>query len=246
MIMTDKIFNIIIQRIKSEKVLATSFVLHLNGEPLTDRKLIERIKTLKSEFPKSQIRFTTNFSIANEKLIKDIVTCGTDSITISLNSIDKTEYNRIMGGLDYDITVKNIYTLINYRAKYKSNIKIRLSVVASQHNEKNVKGFVDKWRDQVDEIRIIKLGQWVGKEIPEDLFINPEDKRKICTILYRTVNILSNGDYALCCFDPEGIIGLNVIDTPIFKAWKASTFEKIRKHHISHGKTNAACQNCSF
>ena len=51
--MTDEIFNLIIKRAKDEKLKIERFILHLNGEPLTDKKLAKRIKIQKQELCKN-------------------------------------------------------------------------------------------------------------------------------------------------------------------------------------------------
>jgi sulfatase maturation enzyme AslB (radical SAM superfamily) len=60
-IMTDDIFNLIIERVRSEDIHPPIFVLYQSGEPLTDRKLLDKVRLLKAQFPSSKVSFTTNF-----------------------------------------------------------------------------------------------------------------------------------------------------------------------------------------
>lgn len=243
--MSDKIFNLIIKRIKDEKLNIERFILHLNGEPLTDKKLPQRIKKLKQEFPNSEVRFTTNLCLGTQENLTEVINAGLDEITVSLNSIDPTEYKKIMD-LDFEHTIKNLELLFSLKEKLNNKLKINISIVARQDNADMVEQF-EKQYSNVANIRIIKLGQWVEKE----KYMNCEEKnnntiKKPCNILYKTINILSNGDYALCCFDAEGIIGKNIKTTPLLKAYMSNPYKRIRNFQKQRGRINKECKNCSF
>ena len=242
--MSDEIFDLIIKRIKDEKLKIERFILHLNGEPLTDKKLAQRIRTLKQEFPNSEVRFTTNICLATKENLTDVINAGLDEITVSLNSIDPKEYKKIMN-LDFEQTIKNLDLLFTLKEQLNNKLKINISIVARQDNAGMVEQFKKQY-SKIANIRIIKLGQWVDKE----KYMNCEDKNneihKPCNILYKTINILSNGDYALCCFDAEGIIGKNIKTTPLLKAYMSDPYKRIRNFQKRHGRINKECKNCSF
>lgn len=242
--MSDEIFNKIIERIKQEKLDIERFILHLNGEPLTDKKLPERIKKLKQEFPSAETRFTTNLCLANRENLTDIINSGIDKIVVSLNSIDEKEYKQIMD-LELEHTLDNLALLFELKDSLNKNLKIYISIVSRPDNQEMVETFKQKWADKA-EIRVIKLGTWVNKE----KYLNTEEKANLikepCSILYKTVNILSNGDYALCCFDAEGIIKKNILKDSILKTYLSGPYKKIRNFQRSHGRINPEYKNCSF
>ena len=242
--MTDEIFNLVIKRLKDEKLPIERFILHLNGEPLTDKKIAKRIQILKLEFPQSEVRFTTNLCLATSENLTDIINAGIDEITVSMNSIDPQEYKNIMD-LDFSVTMSNLELLFNLKDKLNPNLKINISIVARPDNADMVEKFEKTWSNKA-HIRVIKLGQWVNKE----KYMNCEEKNNIihqpCKILYKTINILSNGDYALCCFDAEGIVGKNIRDFSLMDAYNGDPFKRIRDFQKNHGRLNAECKNCSF
>jgi MoaA/NifB/PqqE/SkfB family radical SAM enzyme len=240
--MSNEVFEKIIYRIKREDIDVSKFILCLNGEPLTDIQLFERIRRLKSEFPNTSVEFTSNFALADENIIDNMISCGLDKIVISLNSVDASKYNEIMG-LDYQNTLKNIDCLLKKINKNQINMNVCLSIVASEDNVDEVIKFKEMYSGMA-EIRVIKLGQWIDKVQSENICVH--SREGICTILYRTVNILANGDFALCCFDAEGIIGKNIMNCTIAEAWKSKVFDEIREWHKKYGRTNERCINCSF
>lgn len=215
-VMSDEDFLLIIKKIKEERISVMRFILHINGEPLTDTKIFDRVRLLKKEFPNAAVRFTTNFSLANEEKIDEILACGLDEITISLNSVDSNEYKEIMS-LSYENTIHNIELLKKKIKEKKSNIVVNVSIVAREDNKECVKEFIEKWSKDFN-VRVIKLGKWVGFE--EKIDNRNDEKKGVCNILYNTINILSNGDLALCCFDAEGVIHRNINTDKIMDSYR--------------------------
>lgn len=242
--MTDQTFNLIIKRIKDEKINVKQFILHLNGEPLLDKKIVSRIKKLKENFPFVPIRFTTNLQLANEKLLSELLEAKLDEITVSINSLDPIEYNKIMG-LDLNVTLNNLNLLLKLKDELKSNIKINVSIVSNIDNDDMVSNFKNRF-ENIANIRIIKLGQWVNKDKKNNCPVKNNLLKKPCEILYTTISILSNGDYALYCFDAEGIIKKNIKNSEILNTYKNGVYKRVRDFHKKHGRINKECKNCSF
>lgn len=244
-IMSDEIFNKIIYRIKEEKISPVCFDLFMVGEPFLDKKIFERIKILKEEFPYAPINITSNFSICTNEIIQQLVEADINSINISLNAVSKENYKSIMG-LDYDKTTQNIKNLIKERNNKKSKLRISLSMVI-YNNEKllNIIKFFIKWVFSVDTLRFQKAVTWGGSiDVTKSL---SQIKHKVypCNDLFERLPILSNGDYALCCQDAQGIINLNVDKLPILEAWNSKIYSEIRKIHLSDELKNYdMCKDC--
>ena len=243
MIMTDEMFELIIRRIQAEKINVEKFILHLNGEPLTDNKLVQRIRKLKENFPEAPVWFTTNLSLANDKLLNELVCSGLDTITVSINSVDKEQYHKIMG-LKLDKTLYNLHYLLETNNYHGNPINVRTSIVDTGSDE-SLKKFEDMFSGKCG-IRIIHLGQWIGKATPNKLGKNEKVKNSICDDLNKQICILSNGDYAICSFDAEGSVGKNVKKTAILDAFDSDVYKELRKLHVENGRKGTLCENCSF
>lgn len=48
--MSNEVFETILKKIKQEHLKIEAFALHLNGEPLTDQKIFDRIERIKNEW----------------------------------------------------------------------------------------------------------------------------------------------------------------------------------------------------
>lgn len=245
-LMSKEVFEKILIRAKEESLSIESFILHLNGEPLSDPNIFNRVRRIKEEFPKSNVRFTSNFELANITVVQRLLESGLDEITCSVNRLAETDYRNDMG-LDFNKTIENVKLLLKMKEKTKNKIKVSLSFVADDSGKRSEieESPIIKELEQYGnfDIRIMIQGDW-GGEVDGGKTVS--DRNGICPILYKTINILSNGSFALCCFDAEGIIGLNVMNTSIFDAWNSQIFNSIREHHLLNGKTNSMCINCSF
>lgn len=244
-VMTMEVFNKIVERIKEEKIHPIFFNLTGTGEPLLDRNLFKKIYILKKAFPKTKVFFPSNFALANEKIIKDIISSPLDNISISLNANSSKEYKKIMN-LDYKKTIKNIDSLIKLRNKSKSKLRISLSVAANPLNQKGINIFLKKWKSKVDEISINWIHSWAGSvKNGIEKSISPKYP---CRSLFEQIVIQSNGDVPLCCVDYEGkIIGGNIMKDKILDSFYADSLNRIRKMHIDNKIDKfAMCSECRF
>ncbi|MDE6743351.1 MAG: radical SAM protein [Lachnospiraceae bacterium] len=240
--MTSDIFEKIIERLHIENQTPEWFWLHCLGEPLLDPDIFQKVHRLKVEFPNSKVGFTSNFSIANADTIDSIFTSGQDYIYISLNAINETDYEQIMH-LKYQKTLSNINDLLREKEKRQSEIQIVLSIVETPGNEQQVNLFKENWGTKA-EVRVIKQGKWI------DSRLKSESRRKrhlVCNQLLEEICILSNGDYALCCFDGEGTIPLgNVMERSLAEMFVCEEKQMIIDQFLFSDKEVSVCAECSF
>lgn len=244
-IMSMEIFEKIVERLKNEGIRPEYFNLTGTGEPLVDRTLFEKIEVLKRNFPNTRVFFPSNFALADEKIIKKIISSPLDNISISLNANNPREYKKIMH-LDYSKTIKNLKRLIELRNKSKSKLKISVTVAANPLNQKNIEKFVKKWDKKVDEISINWIHSWAGSV--KNGVDKPNSPKYPCRSLFEQIVVQSNGDIPLCCVDYEGkIVGGNIMKNKIMDAFYADNLNKIREQHKS-GKIDRLpmCSSCRF
>ncbi|MBR1908776.1 radical SAM protein [bacterium] len=243
--MSDEIFNKIITRIKEENINPVLFDLFFIGEPFLDKKIFERIKILKLNFPNTPINITSNFNTCNEEIINKIIEADINLINISLNAVDEEKYKTTMG-LDYKKTVKNIKNLIKAKKKQKNKLKINLSMVLYDENKfSDVIKFFFYWVFKVESLRFQRAVTWANKVEVKNFISKSRKKLYPCNDLFERIPILSNGDFALCCQDSEGMIKRNILDTKIMEAWNSEVYSKIRKIHLNEDLKNFdLCKDC--
>lgn len=240
-IMEDDLFELIISRTLEENINPTLIDLFGVGEPLTDRRLPDRIRRLKSVFPSSRVRITSNFALATPERIDELLDSGLDKIQISLNAATKESHREIMG-LDYEKTVRNVETLLASRKAKKSSLHVTLSFVICEQNRSQADDFLRTWRRKVDRIQFQRAVDWGGAVAIQGPY---QDSPYPCMDLFERIVILSNGDFSLCCQDHMGIVKSNVRNTPILSAFNSGVFKDMRKVHLEGDISQSQmCRNC--
>ena len=239
--MSDAVFQKVIDSVKKSKITVGLFIMQHSGEPLADKNIASRIAMIKKGFPHSKIRLATNLSLLSRETAEQLLKSGLDKITISLNTLSPEKYRTITGGLDYLQTMENINTLLELNKKLNSNVAIFISVIQNNDNIGEIPAIREFWKDRCD-IRVIQHGHWIGKHLHEKTRYGSQ--KSFCSALYKSITILSNGDYALCCCDAEGIVKKNIMTTPIEQCYFSGVYKEIRKLHRKRGLINKECADC--
>ncbi len=245
-IMSMKVFLKTIERIKLEGIDPTYFNLGPNGEPLIDKQLFKKIRILYKNFPKVNIFFPTNLSLATPKLQVKLVNSKLDNICVSLNANNAKDYKSIMN-LDFKTTTRNLNNLIKLRNKSKSKLKIYLKLAANPVNKRTINSFINKWKDKVDGIGVSWIHSWAGS-MANGNGSNRQIPRYPCRTLFDQINIQTNGNIPLCCVDMEGdIIGGNVMNNKILSSINSLKIKRIKELHAT-GKIERInkCSQCRF
>jgi organic radical activating enzyme len=240
-IMEDDLFELIVSRVQEEKIKPTLIDLFGVGEPLTDKRLPGRIRRIKTAFPSSKIRITSNFALATPEKIDELLDSGLDMIQISLNAATKESHREIMG-LDYEKTVGNVEMLLERRKVKKSQLYVTLSFVICEQNRFEANNFSRKWKQKVDRITFQRAVDWGGAIAIQGAY---QDSPYPCMDLFERIVILSNGDFSVCCQDHLGVVKANVRNTPILSAFNSRVFQEMRTEHLE-GDINQSqmCRNC--
>ena len=107
--MTDEIFQKTLKRCQELSPTHTQIFLHKEGEPLLDKKISERIASVKKFLgAKNEIGLNTNAMLLTEKISENLITAGLDVIYFSIDGIDKISYESIRINLNYETVVGNI------------------------------------------------------------------------------------------------------------------------------------------
>ncbi len=247
-IMDDETFETIVRRIKEDGIKPYGVHLNGTGEPLLDNKIFHRIRRIKQEFPTAIVKFSSNFNLANEARIEEILTSGLDELNISLNSYLKDVYQDTMK-IGYDRTEKNILSLLEKRKASGSKLKVRISMALVARNETYENEFLKKWTKLVDSVTINRVHSYSGAvaESAGDNKINYENYPLPCRSLWTCISIAVDGKILLCCLDYEANNNLgNSRDNGLLELYSSKKFEQLRQMHLSgHIEPFEMCAKCS-
>lgn len=218
--------------------------LHMYGEPLLNKQLINMIRYSKEQGIKI-VHITTNATLLNDKLSAELIDAGLDSITFSVSGSSEEIYSRFQGYRSHytlkDVENKIEEFIIIRKQKNKSTPEISMQYIFDGENLIDCIKFNKKWNQKVDYIKYTALTKWEGDETKEKLV------QDVVSCIINSLAVLSNGDVTVCCSDFEGKLKLgNIKDQPLESYWKNDKFNRIQKILDSKNFDHLPimCKNC--
>ncbi len=219
------------------------------GEGMLDKNVFKKLRYAKNVgIPETMI--TTNASMIYGDNVNELLETGIDAIRFSLDGVGE-EYNRIRVGLDYDKIRQNILDLVNKREKGKYETKIYLNLLKKTDGLKDESGVVNTWKNIVDGFNFVYYMNWGNLEdnIVEHGYNNQAFiRRPPCPFLWNTINIMWEGQVALCCLDYNVISPIGHIkEQSIKNIWHGELMNKMRETHMRGDFSNTLiCKDCTW
>lgn len=229
-----------------------TIVLHIWGESLLHPRIFDIINYCHRYNVKTEL--STNTSLLNKDIIKNIIGSGLDKIYLCVDGITKDTYERVRKNGDFDITIKNVEDFINMKNKIGNKPLVNLQIIVMKETSNEIEEFKKRWSIQgVNNINVKTLDTW-GGQISEisSLDINNNIKKDIpvkrfhCPNIWYHVHIYWNGD-VVCCdrdFDAKNPLG-NVKDG-VMKVWNGDKMQELRRKHFDTNLGDIpSCDNCN-
>ena len=242
-----------IKRIDNDKLIeimqdsfdcgARELGFYTTGEPFIYKnieKIIKKSKDIGFEYT----YISTNGALAIPSKAEKVIEAGIDSIKFSINAFDKYDYNLVHGKDEWDLVLKNLKFISEYRRKNKKKFRLYVSSIVTNITEKKIKGFKKILNGIVDEIQLsavhaqggymlkaydlLKVSNSVADSL--DINFNKTKKSDICTIPFNRLHVTCEGYLTACCVDYQNyltIADLNLVS--IGDAWKSKAFRELRE-----------------
>ena len=228
------------------------------GDPLVDRKLIDKIKYARSKDNIKDVFLYTNALFFDRYNLDELVSSGITRIAISTYFGSRELYKKYYGVDGYDRVIKNITDLLKKNKQVGKPINFTFHLRVEQP--------VERWQKNKEFIEISKLNDnknisfktkyenWSGMikddDLPEgcELGETLEFKNKIkdpCWELYRKFYIMSDARVGVCASrDLEGEICIgNVKEKSLNNIWRDKPIRKFRKDWVK-GRLPKVCMKC--
>ncbi len=227
---------------------------YMTGEPFLSKSLPEMIEYAKG-LGFEYIFLTTNGALATPDVMKQVVDAGLASIRFSVNAADREMYKEIHGRDDFDTVVNNIRFLDEYRRENNINIATSLSCVVCKKNQDGLEEGINKiFSDIVDDILFIPVVLYRLKDIEEVSRIykiqeecTEIDKDYVCSMLFNTMYINSDGYVVPCCNEPyfdHKIYDLNK-KVDLKEAWHSEGYRELRNIFVGGASDKGTmCEDC--
>ena len=245
-IMSHNLFEKLVREAREigiEKMILTG------GEPLLDKRLVEKIKFAKGH-GFSYIHMFTNGALMTERRAFEIISSGLDSLTWSIDSPRKEEYERIRVGLDFDNVISNISKFIDIRKKMNSDYPLtRVNMVALPENRTSRIEFRKVFKGKVDIVEIMDSHNWAG--IKDELTSGPGKEyfqltRYPCHLLFTKVVVTPLGIIKKCSIDfsEHGVIG-DLKKQTLKAILHDKRLMSIKRAHLNYDFSEPGCDICT-
>lgn len=249
-IMTDQLFDKLAVEIIEHRTCVEKVMLYLDGEPLIDNKLPQRIKILKDGDIK-KVNIASNAGLLDHEMAEKIITAGLDEIYITIDSLKKDVYESIRLGLKFNTVYKNILHFVELRNKLNSKLIIRIQMILQKSNYNEGESFLKHWSKILgpqDSI-IIQKAHTYGSKINVMTFGDESTVNHIpCIGPWGTFCVHSNGEVGLCSMDTDITFPLGTVDAKsIAEIWTGKPLQGIRAKHISNQRDKMpVCNGCAL
>lgn len=238
--MSDELFEKIIDDLKEFPLKAIE--PFLNGEPLMDPKIIERMAHINRHLPDTKLRLYTNGYLLTPERIDALRELELDHLFVSVNTLNPDKYMKTMG-LKLEKTLGNLDYLTDPVRKSKVARKITFRMVRMPNTPLNEQDdFLTFCKEHGVGSFIVGLFNYKGAiKSPMPVPNYP------CENINR-LDILADGRSALCCMDHEGDFSWGDLKTEsaldVYNGTVARRYREILR--TGRRRKIAPCKGCNL
>lgn len=173
------------------------------GEPLLDPAICEKIAFAKSNLF-LHVHLFTNGSLLNKNLATDLMKAGLDSLTISIDSFDKREFEIIRAGLPFEKVMEAVYNFRTWRTKAGFSLPLlRINRVNLPENRSSIDHFRHTAAQYADIVELIDAHNFADTTLNANLAgkLYHNASRYPCNLLFQKISISPKGFYRKCSID---------------------------------------------
>jgi radical SAM protein with 4Fe4S-binding SPASM domain len=224
-----------------------------NGEALLNKDFLRMIKYAKNKNIAKKTELITNGILLNDELCVNLPRF-LDRIIISIEGLNSKDYH-IYANVNVDMPslLSHIKSLYAHKGNCTIHIKIHNHAVQSKYKEKQ---FFRMFGDCCDQIYIENLinlwphveGANLGKESGFRFGGEKVTERLVCPQIFKSMQILANGDVTPCSLDWKRINMLgNINHDSLLDIWNGQKTKNLQMKHLSGNKNKLEpCKVCKF
>lgn len=244
-LMNQELVKKLIDQCVEARVYSIKF--NWRGEPSLNSFLPGAVKYAK-EKGILEVQINTNGQTLpnNPDILLNCAANGIDRIIFSVDGFSKETYEQIRIGGSYEKVFQNIHRLIEWKKKNSSHKPfIRIQMVRTKINEKEVDEFIKYWQPLVDDVRISDVtdrGQGNELAVGDQIAVG----RRRCPQPFQRLTIGRDGRASPCCSDwyQEFIVG-DTAQEKIMDIWNNKKFNAIREIQNTNQQDKIKiCKDC--
>lgn len=222
------------------------------GEPMLHPELGRMVRLAKEMKVADRIEFTSNVTMLNEKMIRQLIEAQLDYLRVSIYSLDQTAHESFT---QTKFRVEHIYeNLKHFReirdmsGSHKPFLYIKMFDFTTPEEAER---FRQLYKPIADELSFEIVHNMSGyRNIEEHLGIDIPVRipKRICPQPFYMAAVAANGDVTICCVDwsLSAKVG-NMNEQSLREIWFGERFQHYRRLTIEgHAYKIDACKNCTW
>lgn len=213
---------------------------HISGEPLLHPRVVDFIKMTADK--KLLPHLVTNATLLTRDMSAKLIEAGLKNIAFSFEGINKTVYESIRVGANYEKVLGNIEAFLELNKINKRVVTELVCVDLPNVPTNEITAFLDKMRGRFDTINRSGYFDWLGKVAKAQY-----EKRSYigCSVLKSDLNVLCDGRVVPCCMDVDGKMVVGDFKTMAYKEIMCSPERLTLQAKLSSRQLNGLpCENC--
>ena len=227
--------------------------LFLMNEPLTDRRIVERLHYAGERCPRAQISLWSNAVALRRQMADRLLDSPLTSLGVSLHAHHPETYRRLTGRKDLNRVLRDLVYFVEQRQARRPDIEVTLRYVgASAMTAAEKEELATFWQDgdvilDVDDGFLSRAGNLAA---PAEV-VEPHRWMDGCRALGgpKQAHILYTGQVVLCCMDYRRVSCLgDVSETSLEQVWRGP--QRRRVLQMLYGQRQAEpgflCSRCEL
>lgn len=209
-----------------KQVVLTGF-----GEPLVDKRVEQKVAYAKSKGMRTYI--ISNVSLLTKDRSRRLIEAGLDELRVSYYGMRKETYEKVMVGLNFDQTMKNLSDFLEVRKELGSKRpRMEISWLVLPENESDTELFQEYWEPKVDAIEIWKPHNFGDGRTYRQRYEEVSMKNTCGRPENGPLQIQWNGEVIPCCYDYNNKIVLgNAFGQPVLEILNGDKYNLLRMAH---------------
>ena len=227
-------------------VVSRCVILHGYGEPLLDKKIIERIKACsKRDIPTYFSCVPANLTLERAREVMD---AGLTVFKFSIDALDDEWQKKIRGNQNnFNTSYRTLLEIINLKETqgYRTLLVPTMIALSEDTASRQMHSrFMELWEGK-DVFAYVKSqdNRWLLEE-DESMANHSHYEAQYCEFPWTSLTVMADGSVVPCTqdYDTEMVLG-NVNEKTLEEIWNGEPYKKLRRMHIT-GKfsENHKCQ----
>lgn len=211
------------------------------GEPTLHPKLGEMLEYCKDKF--FELKVNSNATRLNDKLIHQILQSNVTDMVFSVDSYEKSEYEKIRVKGIFETVLENIKKFKEIRKKHYPNSRCATRISGVKINkEQDIDKFKNFWQEYVDHVVMVEMeNRW-------DTYHNPKEiaGKGACNYLWERMYVWYDGICNPCDVDYKSELTVGSIENnSIREIWNNEKYNELRSMHLKNKRNSVfPCDRC--